>query len=858
MDSIASLTLDNRFGGDSIFSIVHEYVNPNYVHHIKQHANRDTPLKNTYSSDYHFLDAYSYQWCSGLNCYVTEWSGRGWGRIYPQGPSMSICHRPTRHTLCCDYVDFDMRNCQYEIVLHLMKKFGFKCDSIVEYCRDPKGYQKKYSKQEFLSALNGGYVQEPFLVSIQDEIKPFAKFVREQNPHIKIPERTENSFFSYYLQSIERFLQESAVQEIVDKYNIPLHEIIPCQDGFMIRKQYYQEGMMPSGNWVIKPMNESYPWTYTSVPYLPFDLRLYGQAEFAKLLIHVCKFENILSTGQDKFLEAYIFDVYWKVLPLHNAMFQQDSFEKLRDWCIRKISLFRRAILAIQEDVPEEKALKDRKRDFEKTQALLEKQFVARRKAFEKEQTMSHREYTKRKQAYEKLEKEPYPKPFETVEFTEVFVKAEWLEGDLEDKIENNNKKQKYLRDLAQEEDKLRNLSMLKERENIIQILLRQAYRSNIQWNKNPHLFAFENCIFDVQTKQRVTPQMDQYINVSCGYSYDFNYPASKVEEVRALIESILPSPDVKTFWMAKQSTMLTQDHLQYLFIHTGTGSNGKSILTDLTSAMLGDYGYKLPSTFLQKPFKDGANPEVARLRNKRGVWCSEPKADTRLCASTIKELTGDDAINGRDLYQSDCNVPLVFTLSLDANGVPNIDVVEYAMDRRLRIIPFNTTAISKEEYESKEDKTGFVVKNADYVAVWWKDTYKQALFDILMQEYDKTFNFDNVPQECTDRKMAYLNASSDIFGFVSELYESCDPETSEPIKLKDIYEEFKGSSVFKAFTRGQQRELNYSKFADKIRLEPGFTNLIKSRDQHHNGKKLKTDCLIGFTKECNEEMAMI
>ena len=107
------------------------------------------------------------------------------------------------------------------------------------------------------------------------------------------------------------------------------------------------------------------------------------------------------------------------------------------------------------------------------------------------------------------------------------------------------------------------------------------------------------------------------------------------------------------------------------------------------------------------------------------------------------------------------------------------------------------------------------------------------------MQEYNHDFNFDNVPQECTDRKMVYLNASSDTFGFVSEIYESCDPETSEPIKLKDIYEEFKCSTVFKAFTKNQQRELNYSKFADKIRDEPAFKKLIKMKIPKMRIKKL-------------------
>jgi len=849
--NLNSLRLDERFNAPSIFSIVHEYVNPQHVHHIKQSSNRTIALKNNYPSDYHFLDAYTYQWCEGLHCYITEWNTKshGWGRIYPCGPSMSVCHRPTRHTLCCEYVDFDMRNCQPEIVKNLMVQFGFKCESIVEYCRYPKKYQHYFTKQDFITVLNGGFNPHPFLQSIQAEMEPFVKAVQEQNPHIQIHEKTENSFLSWYLQSIERYLQESAVQEIVEKYNIPLHEIIPCQDGFMIRKQYYKEGMLPTNaNWVIKPMSEAYTWNYTSIPYLPFDFRLYGHAEFAKLLVHVCKFDNILSTGQDKFLEAYQFDVYWRPLPLHNAMFQQDSFEKLRDWCRNKIGLFRRATYACMEEVSDEKALRERKQEFMKTQALLEKQYIARRKTFEKEQATAYKEFTKRKQTYEKAEKEKYPKQFEKLDFTEVFVKAEWLEGDLETKIDQNNKLQQYLKKLADQEDKLRNLSMLKERENIIHILLRQAYRSHVEWNKNPYLFAFENCIFDVQTKQKVIPTQEQYINISCGYAYD-NQDTTRIDALRALIASILPIERVRTYWMAKQATMLTQEHPQYLFIQTGVGSNGKSILTDLTMKMLGKYGSKLPSDFLQKPMKDGPNPTIANLRGVRAVFCSEPEATKRMSASVVKEVTGDGTIHGRGLYQSNCDIQLFCTASVDANGIPNIDTVDFAMDRRLKPIPFTTKAVSQHDYDLAEDKTLLVVKNKRYEDESWRNENKQALFEILMEQYSQ-FNFDDLPPECVDRKMKYLNASSDIYGFVSELYEPCDPETCTPIKFKDIYNQFKTSTVFKAFTKEQQREFNYANFCDKIEKEPALIPCIRKRNQNHKGIQLTTNCLVGWQME--------
>ena len=168
---------------------------------------------------------------------------------------------------------------------------------------------------------------------------------------------------------------------------------------------------------------------------------------------------------------------------------------------------------------------------------------------FEKEQVLAYREFTKRKQAYEKSEKETYSKTFERSEWTETFHRQEWMEKDVEEQLEQNSQYQKYLKALCTQEIKLIQLSMSRDRENITQILLKKVYVPQVHWNKDIYLFAFENCIFDIKTKQRVTPQKEQYINQSCGYEYDFTYPVSRIEDLKVLIQSILPTESVRHFY---------------------------------------------------------------------------------------------------------------------------------------------------------------------------------------------------------------------------------------------------------------------------------------------------------------------
>lgn len=42
-----------------------------------------------------------------------------------------------------------------------------------------------------------------------------------------------------WCQSVERLCQETAIQWLVDNKDIPLDEIVPCQDELMILKEYH-------------------------------------------------------------------------------------------------------------------------------------------------------------------------------------------------------------------------------------------------------------------------------------------------------------------------------------------------------------------------------------------------------------------------------------------------------------------------------------------------------------------------------------------------------------------------------------------------------------------------------------------
>jgi P4 family phage/plasmid primase-like protien len=357
--------------------------------------------------------------------------------------------------------------------------------------------------------------------------------------------------------------------------------------------------------------------------------------------------------------------------------------------------------------------------------------------------------------------------------------------------------------------------------------------------------------VFDIKAKQQVKPCKEQYMNMSCGYAYE---SPLNCDEVNAFVQSVLPDKEVRSYYLKKQATMLTQEHPQYLFVQTGSGSNGKSVLSDLTKETLGNYGYKIGAVVLQSSQKVGACPELANLRDKRGVWFSEPKADVRLCSNTIKELTGDREIQARGLYSSNTTVKLDFTLSGDTNAFPLLDDIDGGIERRIVPIPFETKALTQEELDAEEDKSMKVLKQLKYSTPQWHDAHKLAMFHILMESFEFEFDFSNMPNKCKIRKANYLQSSSDIYSFIEETFTPCETKF---IKLKDIYTAFKETSVFRAMKKDAQRAMNLSTFTEKLQSDSALRKHIKGRNELFDGKQMTCPVLTGWTMDDKEPEAI-
>jgi putative DNA primase/helicase len=274
---------------------------------------------------------------------------------------------------------------------------------------------------------------------------------------------------------------------------------------------------------------------------------------------------------------------------------------------------------------------------------------------------------------------------------------------------------------------------------------------NNIVMDDNPFLYAFNNKIYDLQKGCFVEPHYTQYVSFTAGWNWSDYYNPNLVKELEDIITTILPNKEVRDYYLMILATGMYGALIEHLFIAKGCGGNGKSLINELYQSALGKYSYKLPSSVLLNPLKDGGNPEVACASRKRGVIADEPDASKRISSATIKALTGASNLNARKNYSNDVAVKLMLTLILECNSLPKLDEITQAVNRRIRVIPFNGVFIDKEKYDAmtpieRKEKGISGAINPYFKTPEFKEKYRQALVLLMMRQFDryreKAFNF--------------------------------------------------------------------------------------------------------------------
>ena len=256
----------------------------------------------------------------------------------------------------------------------------------------------------------------------------------------------------------------------------------------------------------------------------------------------------------------------------------------------------------------------------------------------------------------------------------------------------------------------------------------------------------------------------------------------------------ILPDPALRKYMKRFISKCISGENRdEGFYIWTGSGGNGKSKLIDLIGKCLGDYACNLPVSLLTQKRKSSgaADPEMARTRGKRFVYMQEPDVNETLNIGEMKEITGNDTIQARGLYQNPFEFTPQFKLILMCNDKPKIPSNDDGTWRRLQVAPFVSRFVDADEDPDPAENR--YVKDRELTRKLGK--WVLPMYVMLFEEwkkYDK--NGIIIPACIKDTTLDYRN-ENDIVGQWISLKCSLadhDPHTGQaPTHLDELWEAF-------------------------------------------------------------------
>lgn len=226
------------------------------------------------------------------------------------------------------------------------------------------------------------------------------------------------------------------------------------------------------------------------------------------------------------------------------------------------------------------------------------------------------------------------------------------------------------------------------------------------QFDADPWMFTCSNGVINLKDGNLRPPERADYATQASAVAYD---PVASAPTWAAFLEKVLPDADVRAFVQRFAGYTLTgSTEEQCVAFLYGYGSNGKSTLLGLMQQVLGSFAtHTPPETLMIKQQGGGIPNDIAALAGKRMVTTIEVEDGKRLAESLIKSLTGQDLITARFLHKEFFTFRPAFKVWLAANHKPIIRGTDYAIWRRIHLIPFD---VQITEAERKADP-GFAAR---------------------------------------------------------------------------------------------------------------------------------------------------
>jgi putative DNA primase/helicase len=296
------------------------------------------------------------------------------------------------------------------------------------------------------------------------------------------------------------------------------------------------------------------------------------------------------------------------------------------------------------------------------------------------------------------------------------------------------------------------------------------------QWDGDPWLLNTPAGTVDLRTGLLRKHDPTDYITKMTAVS-----PGGECPLFRRFLSRITGEDDDLQKFLARvfgyALTGSTREHA--LFFCYGSGANGKSVLLNTLSKILGDYACTAPVETFTASHSDRHPTELARLRGARLVTATETERGRSWSEARIKSLSAGDKIAARYMRQDYFEFLPAFKLVIAGNHKPGLQSVDEAMRRRFHMLSFDVTIPTDERdpdlsEKLKAEAPGILQWMLDGCADWQRSGLRP-------------------PKIVTDATDEYLHEQDAIGAWMAE---RCQVFADAQDKSSNLFASFKGWAV--------------------------------------------------------------
>jgi len=267
-------------------------------------------------------------------------------------------------------------------------------------------------------------------------------------------------------------------------------------------------------------------------------------------------------------------------------------------------------------------------------------------------------------------------------------------------------------------------------------------------------IIAFNNCIYDITTKETRPITKDDYLTKKLNYNYNPNIDKEKKQKLEEELKKIINYDDKhKEYVLSALGQALSGRSMKHLYYIVGlTGDNGKSTLLELCGEKFDIYVNRVDAGDIETGMsKSDRNKCLAELKGTRIAWVEEiskKKLDNRF----LKEISGGKKVPYKVMYGTQDELIITFKLFMIGQQTPDL-AGDAGSENRNRLIAFSSRFPKKQKEDDFKNKIFKQdIRFQDRILKEYGDEFVQIMLDYASKYYDELCEIPIEFQDKTDK----------------------------------------------------------------------------------------------------------